>query len=40
MAIVSVIMGFVGLIGLEGLYPLRMICVTGHFLQDLNLSWL
>jgi len=40
MAIVSVVTLFLGFVYFEGLDPLGMICVAGHFLQDLNLSWL
>lgn len=39
-AIVSVVTLFFGFVCFEGLDPLGMICVAGHFLQDLNLSWL
>lgn len=39
-AIVSVVVLFIGFVDLEGLNPLGMICVAGHFLQDFNLSWL
>ena len=38
--VISVVVIFVGLVGLEGLNPRRMISITGHFLQYLNLSWL
>jgi len=40
MCIVSLIFFFVGFVDFEGLNPVRMIGKAGHFLQNLNLSWL
>lgn len=40
MAVVTIIFLFVGFVLLERFNPLGMISITGHFLQDLNLSWL
>lgn len=39
-AVVTIILLFVGFVLLERFNPLGMISITGHFLQDLNLSWL
>ena len=40
MAVIAIVFGFVGFVLFERFNPLGMISITGHFLQDFNLSWL
>ena len=40
MAVISIVFFFVWLVFFERFYPLRVVSITGDFLQDLNLSWL
>jgi ascorbate-specific PTS system EIIC-type component UlaA len=39
-AVVAIVFLFVRFVLLKRFNPLGMISITGHFLQDLNLSWL